>query len=159
MWTCTTRCRALSFIPDLPHPEHRLRTLDLCFSLQLEEGHWPVVHAALLIDRLFPYLRLSEDPTSNPKRYRELEKDLMAMWQAGRVHAMFCDQLEPVASVQMYHLGAYSEYTVYVSAHTTSCEHEIVDSDQECPDDGGVRMEDPESRESTPDGSIRGALL
>lgn len=82
----------------------------------------------------------------------------MAM-QAGSVHATFRDQHEPGVSVQMYHLGPFSEYTVHVSTHTTSCEHEIVDSDQECPDDGGVRMEDPESRESTPDGSIRGALL
>lgn len=44
--------------------------------------------------RLFPYLRLSEDPKSNSKPYRELEKYLMAM-QAGSVHATFRDQLEP----------------------------------------------------------------
>ncbi|KAL1945274.1 hypothetical protein VTO73DRAFT_2125 [Trametes versicolor] len=123
-------------LPALPFPEHGLETLFLGSGIRIERDE-QFLRAALLIDRLFPYLRLPEDPmVYYSEHYGELEKYLKAM-QAGRVHAAFADELEPGSCVEMYHLTPKHTYTI----------HERVG-------DGVIRETEPYSRNSTPDESI-----
>lgn len=100
-------------LPALPFPEHGLETLFLGSGIRIERDE-QFLRAALLIDRLFPYLRLPEDPMVYSDHYGELEKYLKAM-QAGRVHAAFADELEPGSCVEMYHLTPKHTYTIHVS--------------------------------------------
>ncbi|EIW53998.1 uncharacterized protein TRAVEDRAFT_66660 [Trametes versicolor FP-101664 SS1] len=124
-----------SVLPALPFPEHGLETLFLGSGIRIKRDE-QFLRAALLIDRLFPYLRLPEDPMVYSEHYGELERYLKAM-QAGRVHAAFADELEPGSCVEMYHLTPKHTYTI----------HERVG-------DGVIRETEPYSRNSTPDESI-----